>query len=200
MSKSRVLMGRRAAAHAFMPNLYVFPGGRRDAGDHRLPFSDDLDPRVMEKLLAGPRRAIGTTGARALALAAVRELEEETSLRFNGAASDTGAGPHLPSLASLRFVARAITPPGHPRRFDTRFFLAFTDEVGIDPSSIRNSSELGDLQWVDMNAVSGLNMPDITTAILGDVIDMMKVDPSLTFGGDVPFYLPRRGLLARQML
>ena len=29
----RVLMGRRHSAHAFMPDLYVFPGGRRDTGD-----------------------------------------------------------------------------------------------------------------------------------------------------------------------
>lgn len=31
----RVLMGKRHSAHVFMPDLYVFPGGRRDPGDHR---------------------------------------------------------------------------------------------------------------------------------------------------------------------
>jgi 8-oxo-dGTP pyrophosphatase MutT (NUDIX family) len=191
--KPRVLLGRRASAHVFMPDLYVFPGGRRDPLDHSRPFASDLNPQVTERLLAGSRRPMTSKSARALALAAARELVEETGLHLSTSAAS-------PELATLRFVARAITPPGQPRRFDTRFFLTFTDEVGIDPTAIRDSRELLDLQWLDMSDISCLNMPDITRIILGDVIDLMKTDPSLGFGRDVPFYLLRGGRFVRLML
>ena len=193
---NRVLLGRRASAHAFMPDVYVFPGGRRDAADHARPYASDLHPLVMEKLLASARRAMTPKGARALALAAVRELTEETGLIL---ASAAGGAPAA-ELATLRYVARAITPPGMPRRFDTRFFLTFTDEAAIDPSRICDSQELLDLQWLDMSDISCLNMPDITRIILKDVIEQMRADPSLGFGSAVPFYVRRRGRFVRQIL
>jgi 8-oxo-dGTP pyrophosphatase MutT (NUDIX family) len=167
-AEPRVLVGRRAPGHAFMPDLYVFRGGRRDAGDHRLPFADDRQPHALGKLLACCRWTIRVSGTRALALAAIPELTEETGLAFGATENDSAKPDHdggrlrqaTPSLAKLRFVARAVTPPAHPRRDDTRFFLVFADEVGIDPRAITDSVELLDLQWVDMNADSCLNMPD----------------------------------------
>ncbi len=197
---NRVLLGRRASAHTFMPDLYVFPGGRRDRGDHAHPFSGDLHPLVTEKLLAASRRPMTARSARALALAAVRELAEETGLTFGTQQAVCGAEAMPAELSRLRYVARAITPPGFPRRYDTRFFLTFTDEAGIDPSHIRDSQELLDLQWLDMSDISCLNMPDITRIILGDVIDLMKADPSPGFGSAVPFYVSRRGRFVRTML
>jgi 8-oxo-dGTP pyrophosphatase MutT (NUDIX family) len=200
MDRNRVLLGRRASGHAFMPDLYVFPGGRRDPRDHLLPFADDLHPLVTEKLLADCRRHMTARGVRALALAAIRELAEETSLRIMSPSQEADTGNGTARLSGLRYVARAITPPGHPRRYDTRFFLTFTDEAGIDPSHIRDSQELLDLQWLDMSDISCLNMPDITRIILGDVIDLMKADPSPGFGSAVPFYVSRRGRFVRHML
>ena len=47
----RILMGRRSAGHAFMPNKYVFPGGRFDAADSRTRPGNDLDAAVLEKLM-----------------------------------------------------------------------------------------------------------------------------------------------------
>ena len=184
----RVLFGRRGERHVFMPNLYVFPGGRRDRGDHALPYLRDLHPQVLARLAAGRSDPAALRRGRALALAAIRELHEETGL-FIGRSAD---GPAA-DLASLRYVARAITPPGNVRRFDTRFFLTFTDEAGIDPADIRDSAELHDLTWLDIDAASGLNMPLITRTILEDVIDRMKADPSLPFGSPGPFYYSRRG-------
>ena len=46
----RVLMGKRSAAHKFMPNKCVFPGGRVDAGDGRLRPPHDLHPQVLARL------------------------------------------------------------------------------------------------------------------------------------------------------
>lgn len=194
----RVLMGKRGAGHAFMPNLYVFPGGRRDRGDHALPYCRDLHPDVLSRLVGRRSDPAAFRRARGLALAAIRELREETSLVI-GRPGGQGRVTDRPDadLGCLRLVARAITPPGHVRRFDTRFFLAFADEAGITPDQIRDSDELGDLQWLDIERISSLNMPQITRTILDDVKQQMERDPSLPFGSAGPFYYPRNGRFVR---
>jgi hypothetical protein len=45
-----VLLGCRDAKHAFMPNRYVFPGGRVDPADARVPVATPLDRFVDERL------------------------------------------------------------------------------------------------------------------------------------------------------
>src|SRR3546814_221205 len=71
-----VLMGERSAAHVFVPENYVFPGGRVDRSDAFVQPATPLRPDVLERLSrsATPRRAL------ALAMAAVRETFEETGL------------------------------------------------------------------------------------------------------------------------
>ena len=78
--------------------------------------------------------------ARALALAAVRETFEEAGLLI-GTPLGAGAAPKAPTwqdffatgfrpaLGRLTFFARAITPPGRPRRFDTRFFCVPAEAI-----------------------------------------------------------------------
>ena len=95
-----MLLGRRAAMHTFMPDLYVFPGGRRDAGDHRRPFASDLHPLVTQEHLAANRRPMTAGSARALALAAIRELTEETGLQLGAELSPTDN--RVPEAAELR--------------------------------------------------------------------------------------------------
>lgn len=188
--RPRVLMGRRGSGHVFMPDVYVFPGGRRDAGDHMLPFSADLDPLVLKKLLAGTSARMSQGRARALALAALRELHEETGLAVAAAAD----------LSRLRYVARAITPPGNVRRYDTRFFLAFLDETLFDMTNLGDSSELQDVRWLDIVELSGLKLPRITQAVLEDVQNLMAADPSLPFESPVSFYFMRHGQFVRSRL
>ncbi len=188
----KILMGRRASAHVFMPDVYVFPGGRRDRSDHALPFDGDLNPLVMEKLLAGVSGRMGPTRARALALAALRELREETGIR---PVNETGF-----DLGTLRYVARAITPPGSVRRYDTRFFLGFCEETVFDMSHFGDTDELEDLQWLDIAMVSSLKLARITQTVLEDVKDLMKLDPSVPFGNPVPFYSMRRGRFVQSRL
>src|SRR3546814_3707989 len=71
-----VLMSERIAAHVFVPENYVFPGGRVDRSDAFVQPATPLRPDVLERLSrsATPRRAL------ALAMAAVRETFEETGL------------------------------------------------------------------------------------------------------------------------
>src|SRR5271154_3355667 len=62
--KLRVLMGRRHGGHSFMPDKWVFPGGRIDPSDFRAPVAAELRPEVATQLAAaGPSRR-----TRALAL------------------------------------------------------------------------------------------------------------------------------------
>ncbi len=196
----RVLVGKRHKAHVFMPDLHVFPGGRRDASDYRLPWSGDIHPAVIERLKAAYVQRASENRLRAIALAALRELHEEASIAIGRKDSGNTKLPFLPDLTNLRYMARAITPPGFPRRFDTHFFALFTDEAGVDPTDIRDSRELEDLRWIDVNDVSAVRMPDITGIILADLRASLESDASLPFGRPVPFYYTRHGRFVRDLL
>ena len=47
----RVLMGRRHQRHRFMPGMFVFPGGRVDPQDSRIPVTGAYHPQVAHKLM-----------------------------------------------------------------------------------------------------------------------------------------------------
>ncbi len=151
-----VMMGQRAAGHVFMPDKWVFPGGRVDPGDVRAKAASELNAET-EALLrqGGVRRA-----PRAFALAATRETQEETGLMVGG--------PQGPDLAKLEFVCRAITPPYRPRRFDARFFLADAGEV-LAHDRPEAGEELLHTEWFAMEAAEKLDLPSITRFVLKEV-------------------------------
>ena len=177
-----VLLGCRDAKHAFMPNRYVFPGGRVDRADAFVPVASALRPEVDAKL----QLAASAQRARALAVAAVRETYEETGLLlakpFAGrppAAVDKSWLGFLdrglaPALDLLDLVARAITPPGRPRRFNARFFIA---DAGDATGEIKSNGELGDIRWVGLDEARELPLPTITGLILGEVGRLMQEPP-----------------------
>lgn len=174
--KPRLLMGRRAGGHAFMPSKWVFPGGRVDRSDFTAPAASDLTPRTLETLQLTARHASPLL-PRALALAAVRETFEEVGLLLAKAApSRPGAGPWreflgagaLPDLAPLQFVARAITPPYRPRRFDARFFMAEADAL-LSLERRPDCGELDEIAWVDLDEALTLDLPNITRFVVQEV-------------------------------
>jgi 8-oxo-dGTP pyrophosphatase MutT (NUDIX family) len=176
----QVLMGQRGDKAVFMPSLFVFPGGAIDPED--VAFADALaiDAETERLLSVRAEPALG----RGLALAAIRELWEETGLalacadaaarRLAPRAPDT-LRPMLdaglrPDARSLRFVFRAITPPGRPRRFDARFFLAAAGDVAGDPDDFsRACGELSNLQWLDLAEARTLPLPFITEVVLAEI-------------------------------
>ncbi len=177
----RVLMGRRHGGHDFMPGKWVFPGGRIDPSDFRAPFASDLRPEVAARLqkTAPPLRA------RALALAAIRETFEETGLLLaRPSPVRPSVGPWreflglgaLPDLAALDFVARAVTPPMSPKRFDARFFLARAERL-ISLERQADCGELDEIAWFDLSAARKLDLPSVTRFVLGEV-DLRLTDPS----------------------
>jgi 8-oxo-dGTP pyrophosphatase MutT (NUDIX family) len=176
----RVLMGRRHAGHKFMPGKFVFPGGAVDPGDRRMAVAAPLDEVVQEKLLARTAHR-SPSYARALALAAIRETFEETGLALG--VTDHGPPPHppegawtrfaetgvFPTLEGLDFLARAITPPGRPRRFDARFFVADARWIAHRAAGvIHEDAELTELVWVPLDEALKLEIPDITRAVLSE--------------------------------
>ncbi len=195
----KLLMGRRHMRHRFMPGKFVFPGGRLDADDRLVPCASDLDDRVMEKLRFEARNGSSDMRMRGLAVCAIRETYEEAGL-FIGAAGESarlkGADWEafrsrglLPALAPLRFVGRAITPPGRNRRFDTRFFAVDAEHISDHLAEKTGpSGELEDLHWLTIADAHTLDLPRITKEILHELDERLKRDPDLTPQTPTPFF------------
>ena len=152
-----VMMGQRARGHVFMPDKWVFPGGRVDPGDARAKAASELT-RETEALLR--QGGVVRRPPRAFALAAVRETLEEAGL--------TLGGPKGPELDKLAFVARAITPPYRPRRFDARFFLADAEAVLAHDDPVAGE-ELRHTRWFSLEEAKLLDLPSITRFVLKEV-------------------------------
>jgi len=155
---AKVLMGRRARRHRFLPDVYVFPGGGVDRGDHRVAPRTALRPEVAQLLARSARHA----RARALAVAAVRETWEETGLAL-GAVED---GVLRPDLHALDHIVRAITPTASPIRFHARFFVADGDRL---EGRLQGNGELLDLGWRPIERCLELPLADITEFVLGEL-------------------------------
>lgn len=202
----KVLIGRRHKNHAFMPSKFVFPGGRTDPADSRIPVSTDLHP-VIEAKLTGKRTS--KARARAIALSAVRETYEEAGLLIGRPGSFATTKPDwqgfvehrvCPDLQSLRLVARAITPPGRVRRFDTRFLAAFRDDVAVELPDGGPTNELEEIVWLPIDEAMEADVPAITKTVLGELAARLKTDPNLEPEGAVPFYYLRYNRFHRDIL
>jgi 8-oxo-dGTP pyrophosphatase MutT (NUDIX family) len=212
----KVLLGRRHHGHKFMPGKYVFPGGRVETADRRMSAATPLDARVLARLMVDVRNP-SARKSRGFALAAIRETFEETGLVLGtGRGAATGGAPRPPSppspewtkfaasgvapdLATLHFIARAITPPGRPRRFDTRFFAVDAEAIAarID-GAVGPDTELVELVWLPIGDILKLDMPGITMAVLEEL--KIRTAGGFTHDLPVPFYRIRRGKRLRQFL
>lgn len=140
-----VLLLQRTTDAVFMPGFYVFPGGAVDQGDQ--PQSSHLtqltgrSPHRMNALLGVDQGGVD------YAIAALRECFEEAGVLL--APESHQLSPSLRAharrqihqgqedfltfceqqnltlpLDRVTYIGHWITPPGPPRRYDTRFFLA----------------------------------------------------------------------------
>ncbi|QFU08110.1 NUDIX domain protein [Rhodobacteraceae bacterium THAF1] len=170
----RLLMGQRGKTAAFMPSKFVFPGGAVDIADADIPLGRPLPQPCRTRL----DRALEAS-PEALAAAAIRELWEETG-QIAGTPGDWADAPpdwkgfaatgHRPDASVLSYVFRAVTPPGRPRRFDARFFIMDAARLVTDPDDFTNAcDELSHLQWVTLTQARALDLPFITSVVLGEV-------------------------------
>lgn len=193
-----VLMGKRNKNLKFMPGALVFPGGSVDPFDGSVASADELSPVTKDRLLASMRGRPTSRGARALALAAIREVAEESGLLL-GEPGDP-AIPHdhwndfndkgvVPRLSPLRLFARAITPPGMARRFDTWFFIAHKSEVAHEPEGgFAPDGELEELQWIRPEEAIVQNTREITRVMLVELIQRLRADKLLSDDYPAPYY------------
>lgn len=206
-SGPEILMGRRSARHSFMPDKFVFPGGRLEPSDGSMNIASPLDIIVETKLLSKAKTS-SSTKARAMALAAIRETFEETGIMVGD--KELGLSPtfllppwdrfsHLgiwPSLEQLCFIARAITPSTHKKRFDTRFFLTGAGNIAhIEPDFTGPDKELTELVWIKLEKAKELDIPSITGRILDEI--SLRIANGLQHDLPVPFFREYRGRYVR---
>jgi len=194
----KVLVGKRHDKVVFMPGKFVFPGGRVDKTDSRIPVAAPL-PKSLEANLLKGRPKIAATRARALAVAAIREACEETGLCLGRKSNDaapklegawrpfTDAGL-LPDPSGLFLIARAITPPGRVRRFDTRFFTADASAIAHRVEGVIHAdAELVELVWVELGSKPLADLHNMTRNVLGELEKRLAGGP-LSHDASVPFY------------
>jgi 8-oxo-dGTP pyrophosphatase MutT (NUDIX family) len=205
----KVLLGRRHAAHKFMPGKFVFPGGRIEPLDRLMPAVSELHADAQKKLMERVAKP-GTEFARAFALAAVRETAEETGLLLGVKREEPPAIPGEiwsefakacvhPDLGQIHFIARAVTPPRRPRRFDTRFLTADASAIAHKVEGVVGpDSELVELAWVPIEEAAHLNMPTITGIVLEELL--ARVEAGMGHELPVPYYFMIERQFFRELL
>jgi 8-oxo-dGTP pyrophosphatase MutT (NUDIX family) len=206
----KVLLGRRHAGHKFMPGKYVFPGGRVEPVDRQMAAKASIDPRVEARLKTRVQRP-SAAHARALIMAAIRETFEETGILLGVSAERAPATATeeawaalartgvVPDLGNIHFVTRAITPPGRPRRFDTRFFTADASAVTARLDGVVGpDTELVELVWLPIDEAKRLDMPAITTVALDEL--EARVEAGFSPDLPVPFYRVINRRFRRELL
>jgi 8-oxo-dGTP pyrophosphatase MutT (NUDIX family) len=145
-----VFLMRRHLRSVFTAGAHVFPGGAVDDSDH-VPGADPF-------VVAAIRESFEEAGA-LLALDGEDELADlrdpEVAARFAAHRLTVHGGERAlldileeeglrPAYAALHFFSRWITPPGAPRRYDTRFFVA---AAPLNQTYVHDDVELIDSGW-----------------------------------------------------
>ncbi len=105
----------------------------------------------------------------------------------------------LPDLAHMHFIARAITPPQRPKRFDTRFFTADAQAVVHRVEGVVGpDSELVELVWIPIKQAKTLDMPTITGIVLEEL--EARVKAGMGHELPVPFYFMEDQQFRRELL
>jgi 8-oxo-dGTP pyrophosphatase MutT (NUDIX family) len=208
-SVPKVLLGRRHAAHKFLPGKFVFPGGRVERADRSMAIAAPLDAADTARLQLRMHRP-SPAKATAIALAAIRETYEETGLMLGVRRNERFAAPTvawqafadagvLPDLSALHFIARAITPPGQPRRFDSRFFAADATAVAHRAEGfVGPDSELVELVWLPITEARRLDIPTVTGVALEELQD--RAAAGMSRDHPVPFFRMLHNRFVREEL
>jgi 8-oxo-dGTP pyrophosphatase MutT (NUDIX family) len=195
---AEVLMGRRSRGAAFVPDFFVFPGGRVDPGDYVIHAATPLNHAAAKRMGVREDSAL----AKALAIAAVRETFEETGLLL-AESGDIGEVANAdwahwkacglaPRLHCLTYFGRAITSPISPIRFHARFFIARAEAL---QGELAGSGELSELGFYPVTEVlTHMPVVDVTEFMLNRVNSYSVAPPHFnpptpvfSYKNEVPF-------------
>lgn len=150
----QVFMVRRNARSVFLPEMYVFPGGRVDPADRELAVrrlrgsAGDVDPAYV---MTAARETFEEAGL--LFADHVVQGDDLAPLRRALHAGEIGFREVLERLdasvdaARFRYFSRWITPKAElaTRRFDARFFVARAPENQVAEA---DATEVLDGRWI----------------------------------------------------
>ena len=182
----QVFMVRRHADSAFLPDRYVFPGGRvddadRDAARRRLRGSaGDVDPAYAMTAARETFEEVGLLFADGPVH--VNELDE---LRHAMHAGEIAFSDVLVKLdvsidaSQLQYFSRWITPKGElaTRRFDTRFFVARAPE---DQVAEADATEVLDGRWIAPREALAANEHGEINMIFPTIKHLERIEPYRT--------------------
>lgn len=206
----KVLVGKRHDKVVFMPGKFVFPGGSVDKTDNRIPVSAPLPPELLANLMKGSPKT-PPSRARSLAIAAIREACEETGLclgcknegtvkKLNGPWEAFSNASLLPDPSGLFLIARAITPPGRIKRFDTRFFTADASSIAHRVEGVVHAdAELVELVWVELGSPHLADAHAMTKNVLNQLQKRLALGP-LSHDAPLPFFHWYNGKMQMDMI
>ena len=181
-AEPKVLMGRRNPASKFMPDKFVFPGGRvEEPGDRKMNAAGALPPEVERRLAkvvprsrhpcpAPWRSARSAKPLRRPASCSAPAIWERPSSAPDGEWRKFAAQGFYPQLDNIHFIARATTPPRQARRFDTIFLAAEAADIATQvDGAVGPEHELVELVWVPMSKAHDLELSLITSVVLHEL-------------------------------
>jgi len=205
----KVLLLERTPSAVFMPGVFVFPGGAVDSADHQ-----PLPPSRTGGMHDGEAsRMIGIReGGLAFLQAAVRECFEEAGLLLADLPGDP-AGVDLAAwrrrlaegadtmaqlcerldlrlhLDRMAYLSRWITPPGRPRRYDARFFVAPAppgQSVSPDGVEVIDHLWIAPSEALARHARGELPLGGPTSRTLESLADAATIDTLVTMPAGAP--------------
>jgi 8-oxo-dGTP pyrophosphatase MutT (NUDIX family) len=181
--KFEIYLARRSGGSTFAPNAFVFPGGtiaeqdastaaqQRTLGLERSRIAREFRAAISPDL-ASSEPPVGVDDARALLVAAVRELFEEAGVLLARAADGHAIDRPWDEMQAERALVQNgtvtfsdllerhgwyadaqaltlfshwITPPSEPRRYNTHFFFA---SAAADQAALADAFETHDGVWI----------------------------------------------------
>lgn len=114
-------------------------------------------------------------------------VQTQSTIVTNAGRAFTATG-YAPAPVHLYPLARAITPPGRVRRYDTWFFTA--SRTAVAEKQVAPDGELLDLDWFTVDDARKLDLPNITRLVLDDVsARLQNTSQAMDFIGlELPFY------------